>query len=101
MTHSNSSPDIAGLVERLRLLANGGRFPAVPVVTEAAAALQSQAADITKLVEALEGLTGYGEHDDMCSVNAYSSSNPGCSCGLSEAERKARAALNSFRREQS
>jgi hypothetical protein len=56
--------------------------------------VMAEAADtIEELVEALKGLTGYGEHDDMCSVNSYLTSAKGCTCGLSGAEAKARALL--------
>lgn len=50
-------PTPISLAERLRLLANGARFDAVPVVRSAADALEASLAREAKLVEELAAMT--------------------------------------------
>lgn len=45
------------------------------------------------LRKALEGLLGWGQHDEGCAVNDYPDTNKDCNCGLRAAERVARQAL--------
>lgn len=51
-----------------------------------------------RLREALEGLLGWGQHDEGCATNGYPDHNKDCDCGLRQAERDARAALTEGQR---
>jgi hypothetical protein len=76
------SPERSGepeaLVQQFRgraaFLRDDGHIKSPELMEQAADALESAQAEIARLTAALEGLIGYGEHDDMCAVNAYASS---------------------------